>query len=191
MDIRSLIYQHYCFTKEENALLFANCPVIRKNKHEYLYKPDDIVQRVYLIQKGEVKIYLPRSNGSNKTITYQREGCMVGLVSSFSNFPSAWYCEAIKPSEFLSCPIDVFWKRLLKYDLAFKYTSLEAKKLYFLNIRNAIEDIHEFSKHLIEEGFTHQEIADIIGYSRIQVSRICSQLKKDGFVGKKIKEKAR
>ena len=177
-DVRLSAYIHFCFSEKENSLLFENCPVLKKRKNEYLFTVDDTVQTVYYVQKGEVKFFLPLPNGSNRTFYHQRKGSIVGLVNSFSGFPSACYCEAIKPSEFLSCPIDVFWKRLEKYDLTFKFASLEAKKAYFVQVRNAFANTTEFVEHVLDEGLTQQEIADIMGYSRVQVSRISSQLNK-------------
>jgi CRP-like cAMP-binding protein len=172
-------YGDYCFTEKENFLLFENCPVVKKDKHEYLFKVDDIVQTVYYIQKGEIKLFMPLPNGSSRTILHRRQGSIVGLFNSFSNFPSASYCEVITPSEFLSCSIDLFWKRLQKYNLTFKFSSLEAKKAYFLQIRYVYDDIHEFVEILHKEGLKQQEIADFLGYSRVQVSRICSQFNKE------------
>lgn len=177
-------YVHFCFDEKENTLLFEKCPIIKKDKHEYLYKPDDIVQTVYYIKKGTVKLFVPLPNGSNRTISHQREGSIIGLVSSFSKLPSLCYCETIKPCEFLSCPIDVFWKRLQKYDLAFKYISLESKKACLLQLRLAFADSLEFVESVLEEGLTQQEIADMMGYSRVQVARICSQIKKRKTVKK-------
>jgi CRP-like cAMP-binding protein len=185
-DVRLSAYVHYCFTEEENALLFMNCPVVKKDKHEFLFKVDDIVRTVYYLKKGEVKFFLPLPDGSSRTFSHQREGSIVGLVNSFSDFPSASFCEAVKPCEFLSCPINVFWERLQKYGLTFKYISLEAKKAYFLQVKHALGDTREFVRLVLEEGLTQQEIADIMGYSRVQISRICSQLKK-GKTPKRVK----
>ena len=167
------------FSEKELNLLFENCPEVNKEKNEYLYKPGDILQKVYYLQKGEIKFFIPQNNGSNRTLFYQREGSYFGVISSFLQIPLVDYCEALKPCVFLSCPVDIFWERVQKYDLARKLLALECKKRYLLQLRFVSNNINEFVGFLINDGLTQQEIADIIGYSRVQVSRICSQLKKE------------
>jgi len=182
-DTRISPFMCCCFTEEQISLLFKDSATMQKKKNELLYKFGDIVKNYYYLQTGKLKLYVLQTNGAIRTESYYQKGAILGCVNSFSEMPSYVYCEAIMDSVLLACPKEIFWDRIVKYNLVEKYTTLEAQKINFgWKIKSVLEDTLQFIEQMLEYGLTQQEIADFLGYSRVQVSRLCSQLKRNSKV---------
>jgi CRP-like cAMP-binding protein len=136
------------------------------------------VNTIYYIKTGRTKLYIPLPSGTDRTIAYHTQGATLGNVNAFSRIPTIAYCVAITDCVLLSCPVNVYWDRLVKHNLVFTCISLEAKKAsHLFHFQAALDNKSLFIKRMLEEGLTHQEIADLMGYTRVQVSRICSRIK--------------
>jgi len=171
---------------------------------------------LYLVVSGRVRLFTSYGLGDEFTISIQSNGCLFGEVSVISGFKrsasaivvekcrllfleSALYREWIdKNPSFMEEVVTGLARRLVS-------TTKEARSLALENVRQRVirfllkcaeeqlssnfNDSTEFPVHL-ENGFSHQELASMIGSSREMVSKTLSSLAKEGFIslreGKKL-----
>jgi len=179
-DISKLSFSDASFPKEVLDDLFKSCVNIQKAKHEYLFQSGDIVNKIYYIKEGKLKLYNIRPNGRIMLLSYHTAGTLMGNIDSYSGLPTVNFCEAVMDSELSVCPASEFLDKLYERNLLFTYISIEAKKAHHLINRTSLFG-NKCDEYLVteleKEGLTQQAIADFLGMSRMQISRIIKRLK--------------
>lgn len=165
--------------------LFADCPVECKKRGEMLFRPGEQLKTLWTLTKGTLKVYRLMPNGTQRTMGYITKGTIIGTLSALSKEPSEAYCEVLSDAVLKICPRDLFIARLIEHDLVEEYLYNNAKKeMRSLSMSAALSCPQEVVETFMKEGLTQQEIADILGYSRVQVSRICSKISSQTEGGK-------
>lgn len=187
-----------CITKD------AILAFIRKNT--IIYYQDDIVDYVYLVKRGRVCLSALSSCGKEKSFFIAEKGCLFGELSAIDNNPNSCTAVAVTDSYIYQIPKDVFISELQSNnELCFKILKLLVKKsrlimtqIKQLSFNDSIYKVYYALIHLINQysspssknykltiKFTHQEMANLTGLSRVRVSQILSDLISDGIIEKK------
>lgn len=180
------------------------------SKNEVLFEQNSSTDYVYLINNGRVRLDIISYAGEEKTIFIAGKGIFIGDLSPIDNLPNI--CRATTSTD---CEIYLILKSDFKKHLL---TNIKfATDILYINskkIRLLVEDIKQLSfnnayyrvcyalvhlakqySSLTKEGykldmkFTHQEMANLTGLSRVSVSNIISELqskevlkKMDGYL---------
>jgi len=174
-------------------------------KNEVIFQQGNNSKYVYLIKDGRVRLDINSLEGEEKTIFIAGKGTFIGDISPIDNLSNICRATASINSEVYLIPKSEFLMQL--------NTNIQfANDLLFLNakkIRLLVENIKQLSFnnasyrvcyaliHLVNQysintsdgyklamKFTHQEMADLTGLSRVSVSNIISDLQSKGILKK-------
>lgn len=162
-----------------------------------IYHQQQDSEFVYIIKKGRVRLSIYSKEGNEKCLTIAEEGCMFGELSILDGLPNFATARTIVNCEIFLIPKDTFTE-------VFMYNPEVSKKVIQSLVRkirtlsSQIEDLsfkNSYSRvasylirlahvHAAVIGktfrlnikFTHQEMADLTGLSRVTVSNIMSDL---------------
>ena len=186
---------------------FHEFPEKRFKKGYVFYSQEENSEYVYFIHEGRVCLSVDNSNGEAKGIFIADKGFIFGKLSLFDTLPNS--CCAIVVSDIASVIVvpKARFSDLLSSDPRFSQKIME---MMAKTIRSLISQIrvmtfdsakakvnyalyHLVHQYSVKEGdnlrinmtFTHQEIGELVGLSRVSVSNILSQMVKEGTISKK------
>lgn len=188
-------------SKEQMARVDQNRTELIYNKGETICKQGSFVSNVLFVKKGLVKFYL-ETKSTNTVISVEKNGYFIGLQSLTGQSVFHYSAEALEDTELCLVNIDVF-KELILENAKFaagiiEYINNDMIKLYerFHSITH--KQIHgrfaEFLLYLKDNiyqqnpfalSISKKDMADIISTSNESVSRLCSELKKEGIIEEK------
>lgn len=168
-------------------------------KNAVIINEGDDADKVYLIRKGKVKIYLADREGKEVIVNVLGPGEYFGELALFDDAPRSTSVMTTGPAEFAVISRDAFLECLDQQPaMAIVIIKNLARRIRALseNVRSlALLDVYERIVHLlkdtareedgkliIEERPTHQEIANRIGASREMVTRILLDLSTGGYI---------
>lgn len=160
---------------------------------------------VYLVKKGRVHLDIYSQNGEEKTLFIAVEGSLIGEVSPIDGLPNICSAAAATDSFLYLIPKEAFFHELkTNNQLALNVLLLATRK-----IRCLAEDIKQTTFHnpyyrvchalihlanqysaKLEQGhklnikFTHQEMANLTGLSRVSISNVISAMGTQGILTK-------
>lgn len=174
--------------------------------HTFYYQEENS-DFVYLIRSGRVMLSIDNENGDAKGIFIADAGFIIGKLSVFDNLVNCCVACVVSDTAMVSAIPKSEFERMINTDISF---CKEIMKMMTGTIRTLISQIRLLSfnssdarvsytlYHLIqqysdeEDGcykinitFTHQEIAELIGLSRVSVSNILSKMVKEGILEKR------
>ena len=185
--------------------IFSNSPKIVVKKNTIIIHQDSMIDRVYHIEKGRVRFFILNSTGEEKTMYVLNKGNIFGDVPSVSKNP--FMLNAMAVSDCTLCTLES--NKYMDYILNDK----ELTKSYICNLTSTVEYLtHHIrditfldrlklvSKYIymlntnygittpvgtkINISFTHQEMADLVGSSRVTVTKIMNCLVKENILEK-------
>lgn len=177
------------------------------NKGSHLYHMGDSVEFVYIIVKGRVQLYLINEEGKEKTIAIIGKN---GLLGEYKKQEKNYYVTSARTvsdtilvkinkkkfEEFLFESKDLARQRLemlsIKVELL-AHTSLHLSYdnsfnrivRMFIDLANGYGTRTKDGNTKIEITFTHQEIAYLIGTTRVNVANIVKNLTESNLINKK------
>ncbi len=188
-------------SQEQIDEIASNAQVINVEAGNILFTPDDLVEVIYILHQGRIKIYKLNEAGRQLTLSYLVPGNIIGEVDIFSMRPRGVFAEVIEDA--LLCVIDKTYIReiMLKYpDLTERILQLICTKVKDLEddiysqalcntrdklIKKLIQLANIMDKHEKEEitlKLTHQELAEMIGSTRETVSLTLKALDNSGHI---------
>lgn len=170
----------FYFSDEQLDILFRDCPIRTLKRHEYVHQSGDLVQTICRVLTGRLRVYSLQENGKERTHHFHYPRTLIGNIDSFSERPANTFCEVLEDCTLAVCPVDLFYARLEEAGLMRLYITLEARKAQYNLLREGLLGnlLQETSvEQLLHEGLSQQEIADFLGVSRMQVSRVIKQLR--------------
>ncbi len=188
-------------SQEQIDEIASNAQVINVEAGNILFTPDDLVEVIYILHQGRIKIYKLNEAGRQLTLSYLVPGNIIGEVDIFSMRPRGVFAEVIEDA--LLCVIDKNYIReiMLKYpDLTERILQLICTKVKDLEddiysqalcntrdklIKKLIQLANIMDKHEKEEitlKLTHQELAEMIGSTRETVSLTLKALDNSGHI---------
>lgn len=181
-------------------------PEVEFKKGEVVYHQEDENACVFFVKTGKVRMDIYSEGGRRKTLFIACEGSMLGELSPFDGEPAI--CEAIASTNcsLYRMGLDKF-KEYIKNDSQFAwnvcYTMAQKLRVMSDSIRQLSFDssalkvaqamlqlFDQYSydspqgKRCLSLRFTHQEMADLTGLSRVSVSNIFNEFVSLGFLKK-------
>ncbi|GFZ88493.1 Crp/Fnr family transcriptional regulator [Aquaticitalea lipolytica] len=176
------------------------------SKKDYIYFEDDSASKVYLIEKGKVKIGYYNESGDEVIIAILTKGELFGEKAILGDNIRDEFAQSIE-KETSICPISVqtmfdlmrdnqtFSFKVYKF-LGFKFKKMERrlKLLLFKDTKTRLleflEDLcgeygHDCEKtgdKVIEHPYTQKDIASLIGTSRPTLNIMMNELKEENVI---------
>lgn len=201
---------HLCRIDWLQELSEEECEALRQKSIHHDYAPGEIVfqptgapHSIYLLEKGQVRIYRLSDSGAEMSLGYVAPGEVFGELAAFGDFARESYAVAVRPSAV--CKVDrVAFEGMLaaRPSLTFEITKQIGKRLK--RIENRVEDLvfrssrarvlrmlMELSETLgIWDGdrivlsvpLTQEEFATLVGCTRQTVNETLRELQTEGQI---------
>ncbi len=188
-------------TKEQMEKVDKNRTELTYAKGETICKQGAFISHMLFIKEGLVKFYL-ETKPNPTVISVEKNGYFIGMQSLFENNVYQYSVEALEDTEVCLVNLKVF-DELIHENAAFgaaiiKYLNSDMIKLYqklqsvtqkqihgrfaelLLYLKNNIYEQNPFNLSI-----SKKDMADIISTSHESVSRMCTELKKEGIIEEK------
>ncbi len=160
-----------------------------------IYAEGDPADHFYYLEKGQVRIFVSSEQGSEKTLTVYREHNFFGEAAFFDGYPRMSSARAAS-----DCQVAVISREdILTWfrqdpDLALSMIASLSQTIRMLSGQiNQISFLgadRRLARFLLDETtaadalvtFTHEEIGALIGTSRVTVSRLLQEFKKNAWI---------
>lgn len=183
--------------KDEIKMICKNSNVKSYEKGEVIFFEEDDSRNLYLLVNGQVKLTMLSPEGKEKVLTILQEGDLFGEISLFDHNPHPVTAEVQKKARLLTLPFSKLEKMIVqKPQLALKIIEALSKKTRLLTsqVRDLVfhDAVEKMASLLIRFGedfgreengrikidliLTHQEIANLLGVSRVTVTKTINKL---------------
>ncbi|MGM0420689.1 MAG: Crp/Fnr family transcriptional regulator [Bacillota bacterium] len=178
------------------------------NKNEQIFLEGEQAEVVYLILSGYFKVFKTNEQGRDKTLNLLSRGEFFGFTALFKKGTYSNSVQALREGELLAMERNKY-KKLLEVSpevalktigalsLRLQQANQEIQDLTFKNIearlKNALHHlgekfgVKEDGQIRIEQIFTHQDLADIVGTTRATITRHLGEMQDEGLI--KVKDK--
>jgi len=157
-------------------------------KHEVIYHQQDNPDCVYLVKKGRVRLDIYGFNGEKRSLFIAEAGTFFGELSTIDEMPNMCSATAATYSVVYSIPKTRFIEELSKnYDFSFSILKMMSnyRVCYALtSLANQYGSKTSEGYYKLGIKFTHQEMANLTGLSRVSVSNILLNLASEGIIDK-------
>ncbi|RWZ55011.1 Crp/Fnr family transcriptional regulator [Halobacillus fulvus] len=208
MDKLSLLSQISLFeelSKDELMSIDKMSEMSPVKKGTLIVSPDHPMDALFLLKKGQVRLYRMNEEGKQFTLDILVDGNIFGETSTISLTDDQTYAEAMTDTYVCTMSrndyeqfiqqnphvalklIDILSSRLKDlYSMSEKIalSSVKHKLLYLLLMLSQKNGRRKKNWQTIEMKLTHQDLANMIGSTRETTSAIMSQLKKEGYIKK-------
>lgn len=188
---------------EELELMCQNSYAKLYEKGEVIFFENDSVKKLYLLVNGKVKLSMLSVDGKEKVLTILQEGDIFGELSLFDEDPHPLTAEVMDDARLLIIPWDEMEKMIIdRPSLAIKIIEALSKKTRLLTsqvrelvfqdaagrLASLLSRLADDFGREIEEGtvidliLTHQEIANLIGSSRVTVTKLMNRFIDEGII---------
>lgn len=172
-------------------------------KGTIILSPNNKIESLFLLKKGQVRLYRINQNGKQFTVDILVDGNIFGETSTLSLTDDQIYAEAMTDTYLCVLGKTEFEEFIVKNPkIALKFINIlstRLKDLYSLSEKIALADVKYRILYLllklsektgrrknewqtIDMKLTHQDIANMIGATRETTSAVMSQLKKEGVI---------
>ena len=172
-------------------------------KGEVIFFENDSFKKLYLLVSGRVKLSMLSPDGKEKVVTILQSGDILGEISLFDEDPHPLTAEVMEKAKLMILPWNDLEKIIMERPrLALKIIEAMSKKTRLLTsqIRDLVfQDaagrlaslLVRFGEDFgldVEEGrkidivLTHQEIANLLGTSRVTVTKMINKFIDEGIL---------
>lgn len=167
------------FSKDNMKKLFEGCPAIIRKKGEAIYTPDQILTDVFWLSEGMVEVFVTNKQGQKQVLSFHYPDSIVGEIEALYGDLCDLTCIALKNHTVVhKCNVEVFYNRVLELGLMRQYVSMLAGKTHInaLQLANvSLDDCESRIRVYYNNELTHQQLAELIGCSRVQVTRVLNK----------------
>ncbi|MGB0930418.1 MAG: Crp/Fnr family transcriptional regulator [Chitinophagales bacterium] len=178
-------------------------PPRKVRKGDFVYLPNDINNKVYVVKSGRVKVGTYSGKGKEMVKGILRNGEIFGELRLIHKHQNNEFAQAIDNVEVYVIPL-VRMRELMRRDLDFSFKIMEIiadrlnetqRRLELQLFKDTKSRVIQFMLDLAEnrgvrvgyetavrEFFTHQEIANITGTSRQTVTSILNELRAENLI---------
>ena len=181
-------------SSEGRALVEKNLKPIALDKGVTLFYQGDITKDILLLQSGEVRVFI-QGDGVNEITLYTLSGhdqCIVNTTSTISQIPTIGSAVTMSPITGYMLNRDIVSQLMQTnpsyQEYMFSLLSMRldsvARVLENVKFKQLDERIYDWLKEQasLEIIKTHEEIANIMGSSRVVVSRLLKKLEREGLI---------
>lgn len=181
---------------------------VKYHPNDIIYMQEDDSTNLYLILKGLVRVFNINPMGEEVTFEFLEKGRIFGESSFFQNSLRPTTVMAVNEVELISCYLDDLYPylsdskeltiSLLKLlSQTCDYMTSLLKKAYTYNRYEKIASflleqtvVDNIDKGIINSTlpYTHEEIATIVGLSRVTVTKVLNDFAKKGYIKNKYKK---
>ncbi|MFR7592216.1 MAG: Crp/Fnr family transcriptional regulator [Longibaculum sp.] len=172
---------------------------VNYHPQDIIYMQEDDANNLYLITKGRVRVYMIAPNGDEITLEILGKGRIFGESSFLQNSSRPTTVSAIQDVHLISCRLDDLYPYLneskeLTISLlqmmsqTCDYLATLVKKAYTYN---RYEKVASF---LLEQtaissslSLTHEEIASLVGLSRVTTTKVLNEFVKKNYIANEYK----
>lgn len=170
-------------------------------ENQMLYQQGDIAEYVYYLKSGRVKIYIASQDGYDKALTTLTQGSLFGKASFFDGTPRTSSAKALQQSEIIAIDKQLMAKIFqMQPDFAIELLEYLSKTIQMLSThidwitfaqadkriaRFMCENYDPLVKTVV---YTHEEIGEEISVSRVTVSKILRQFRKNDWIETKYRQ---
>lgn len=183
---------------------------IKYKKNNIIYHQQTYTGCLYIVKSGRIRLSIYSEDGREKSLFIADKHSLFGELSIFDNLPNFATAMAVTDSQVYRIPKEIFLERLqTDSDLSLniikmmtRKTRLLVSQIEELSFKDAYSRVaialiklslcYSSSSPVgskLEIKFTHQEMANLLGLSRVTVSQIMSDFinlsileKKDGYI---------
>lgn len=163
------------------------------SKGEIIYHQGDNAESFFLLKKGKVKVFMTSVDGMEKILNTATSGELLGEGAFFDKQPRVSSASAVTNSELVVIDKSHLEELIAKYPslalglleiLANRIRLLSAQldSMTFMNADSRIAKLLLESEVRGNVKFTHEEIANAVGVSRVTVSKALGRFAKNGCV---------
>lgn len=173
------------------------------NRGSHVFMQDELIENVYFIQSGRIKIYKSDINGKEQIVAILKKGEMFPHVGFFRKGGYPAFAEVLETSTLVVVPILPFEKVLIENPtLCIKVFNVLSEKIVDLQDRleaqilnNTYEQIIKLLIRLaklhgkeingtftLNGEYTNKDLANMIGTTRETVSRTLTKMKKEELI---------
>lgn len=164
------------FPKEKMKQLFEGCPTIVLRKNTLIYTTDQILTDVFWVSEGMVEVFIMNEHGHKQVVAFHFPDSIVGEIESLYGDSCGLSCIALKNHTVVhKCNIEVFYQRVLDLGLMRQWVTMLAGKTHtnVLQLATvALDDCEGRVRTYYNSELTHQQLSELIGCSRVQVTRV-------------------
>ena len=199
---RTLTYygDNYANLPLEMRGLFETINITRTYlKGELIYSQGDLADYFYYLKKGQVKIFLTSTDGLEKTIAIIGSGSILGEASFFDGEPRISSAKVLQNSEIITINKQTLMDKIrLEPSFAVSMLKLQAQSIRLLSSQltsvTFLQADCRIARLLTQAKLTstnpkdsyvhltHEEIGNIVGVSRVTVSKILNSFAKEGYL---------
>lgn len=175
---------------------------IKYQSGEIIYMQEEVADNLYLITKGRVRVYDISIHGKELTIEILDKGQLFGESSFYQNSCRPAAVEAVTDVELITCRLEGLFPYLMKSQelTVFLLRMMNdrcnhlTKLLKWSYSYNRFEKVAALLYDLVENGtpekgiidntlpYSHEDVAQSTGLSRVNVTKILKQFESEGFI---------
>lgn len=194
-------YGFHTNLKQETQQIFEELSSVRVfDKNQPIYFQGDSAEYFYYIQKGQVKIFMNSADGNEITLNVAGKGNIIGEAAFFDGLPRVSSAKAITKAELTAVSRDMLISLFTAHpDLAMEILSLQAKTVRMLStqidsmtflqadvrIAQLLCQSCEYVNGEYIVKLSHEEIGNIVGVTRVTVSKTLGGFAKSGLIDTK------
>lgn len=163
---------------------------------DIIYMQEDEADLIFLIIKGRVRVYVMNSNGQEVTVEILQRGQIFGESSFIAHSKRPTTTQAIQDVEVIACYPEQLYPYCQKSQglMISIMQSMSQTCNYLTNMMkrsytyNRHEKVAAFlldqmeQEHRYEIAYTHEEIASLLGLSRVTVTKVLNEFEKEKMI---------
>ncbi|HSL00620.1 MAG TPA: Crp/Fnr family transcriptional regulator [Rubrobacteraceae bacterium] len=190
-------------SSEEIEHLNGQLPDRRLEGGEIFYSPQDRSERLFILQRGKVRIFRTAPDGRELTLTVVEAGTVFGEMALTAQQLEGAYAQAMEPSlvstmarEDLECLIlekpevglkiaHLLSERLRRYETRLEDVTMKDVRSRLAGIIVLLvesEGVTLGTGYMIPSHYTHKRLGTMIGANRVAVTRAFGVLQDEGVV---------
>ena len=190
-------------SEEEIEQLNGQLPDRRLEEGEIFYGPEDRSERLFLLQKGKVRMFRTTPDGREFTLAVVEAGTVFGEMALTAQQLEGAYAQAMEPSQVstmlradlerlvLEKPevglqiMQVLSERLRRYETRLEDATMKDVRSRLAGIIVLLvesEGVSTGTDYRIPAHYTHERLGTMIGANRVAVTRAFGLLQDEGVV---------
>lgn len=182
--------------------------IISKKRNEIIYMQQDVANTFFLIKKGRVRVYAITSHGTEITYEVLDKGRIFGESSFIQNSTRPTTVSAVTDVELICVQLQNLFPYILEsQELTLALlNSISQENNYIIHKLRKAYSYNRFEKvasFLLEQAsndqptkgiidhtlpYSHDEIAESVGLSRVTVTKVLNEFSKKGYIQNKYRK---
>lgn len=182
--------------EELRAMLEMIGPARSFAKNSVIYSQGENADCFYYLKKGRISIFMTSEGGTEKTLSIISSGSILGEAAFFDGKPRVSSARTMSRSELVNVSREMLMDMiardpgtamaLLKHQAqTIRMLSSQLDSVTFVNVKGRIAQFLLRAYHTTGNMTivtTHEEIAGVVGASRVTVSKLMTQLSRSGCI---------